>query len=942
MQATASFGRWLKLRRLTLDLTQHDLGQLVGCSPETIRKIEADERRPSVQIAERLAVHLAIPAAEHQAFVKAARAALCPDQLAPPTQTADQARWQLPRQRPHNLPRQATPLIGREAEVAAICGLLQHDEVQLLTLTGPGGVGKTRLALQVAAEALDDFASGVAFVALAPISDPSLVIATIAHTLGVREASGQSLQQTLQAALRERQLLLLLDNFEHLVAAAPLVADLLADCPQLKVLVSSRVPLHLRGEKEIPVPPLALPDLQQLPALDQLTQYAAVELFMARTRDVQPSFVVTDENARTVAEICARLDGLPLAIELAAARSKLFPPQALLTRLDHRLKLLTSGARDLPARQQTMRSTIEWSYNLLPAGEQMLFRRLAVFVGGCTLEAATEVLSFELKVMNEEPRQLRTQNPGLSRAEGSELKTLEGLAALIDNSLLRQEASLNGEPRFLMYETIREYALERLEAGGEIATLWRQHATYYLTLAERAEPKLMSAEQAVWLQHLETEHDNLRAALQWSLERGGAEPALRLGSALWRFWRLRGYLSEGRRWLEAALAGCPPGSSADSRLPWADARAKALTGAGMLAHYQGAYTRAAALCGQSLTLFRQLSDRRGVAVALHGLALVARSAGNYAAAGAMYQESLAISRELGDIWGSASSLCYLGVVYIFGADYAAARPVLEESLALFKQSGDREGLAVAIHCLGVVSWGEGDNRTAWLLLTEALTIFRALGNRRYIAHSLSMLGRVATSGGDAATAQTLYEESLSLLIDLGDMFEVASALEGLADAAVRLEQPAWAARLLGAASTLREALGVPRAPLDAPGYERGTTAARAQLGEQAFTSAWAAGGTMTPAQAIVARDLVAMLGQSNKTQRLPIPAPAELDDLAGLTAREAEVLRLVAMGLTDAQVAEQLIVSLRTVHAHLRSIYGKLQVTSRTAATRYALDHQLL
>jgi DNA-binding CsgD family transcriptional regulator len=546
----------------------------------------------------------------------------------------------------------------------------------------------------------------------------------------------------------------------------------------------------------------------------------------------------------------------------------------------------------------------------------MLFRRLAVFVGGCTLEAATEVLSFELKVMNEEPRQLRTQNPGLSRAEGSELKTLEGLAALIDNSLLRQEASLNGEPRFLMYETIREYALERLEAGGEIATLWRQHATYYLTLAERAEPKLMSAEQAVWLQHLETEHDNLRAALQWSLERGGAEPALRLGSALWRFWRLRGYL----------------GSSADSRLPWADARAKALTGAGMLAHYQGAYTRAAALCGQSLTLFRQLSDRRGVAVALHGLALVARSAG----------KSLAISRELGDIWGSASSLCYLGVVYIFGADYAAARPVLEESLALFKQSGDREGLAVAIHCLGVVSWGEGDNRTAWLLLTEALTIFRALGNRRYIAHSLSMLGRVATSGGDAATAQTLYEESLSLLIDLGDMFEVASALEGLADAAVRLEQPAWAARLLGAASTLREALGVPRAPLDAPGYERGTTAARAQLGEQAFTSAWAAGGTMTPAQAIVARDLVAMLGQSNKTQRLPIPAPAELDDLAGLTAREAEVLRLVAMGLTDAQVAEQLIVSLRTVHAHLRSIYGKLQVTSRTAATRYALDHQLL
>jgi DNA-binding CsgD family transcriptional regulator/tetratricopeptide (TPR) repeat protein len=488
-----------------------------------------------------------------------------------------------------------------------------------------------------------------------------------------------------------------------------------------------------------------------------------------------------------------------------------------------------------------------------------------------------------------------------------------------------------------MLETLRAYALEQAMLRGEVEALRRQHAAYYLALAEHAEPALKSAEQAIWLQRLEAEHENLRAALQWLIDRGTQEQALRLTGALWNFWRLRGYLSEGRRWIDAALAGEQTASLLDSEPALAAARARALTGAGILAHYQGDFTRATTLCGESLTLFRQLGDRPGIATALHGLALVARSGGNYAAARAMYQESLAINRELGDIWGSASSLCYLGVVYMYDANYAKARPVLEESLALFKQAGDPEGHAVALHALGMVNGREGDNHMAWSLTAEALTAFRNLGNRRSAASALSELGRVAASSGDGATARDLHEESLGLLIELGDRLGIVTVLEELADVAVRLKNPAWAARLLGAAHALRETLGTPRAPLYTPGYERCAAAARAQLGAQAYARVWAAGQMMTPQGAIASEESPLSLSQQGHT-----PPAVLRPDPNGLTTREVEILRLVAQGLTDAQVAERLIISPRTVQGHLRSIYGKLEVTSRTAAARYAVDHQLL
>ncbi|MDQ5851887.1 MAG: adenylate/guanylate cyclase domain-containing protein, partial [Chloroflexota bacterium] len=492
--------------------------------------------------------------------------------------------------RPNNLPAQPTPFIGREREVAAVRQRLLHPDIRLITLTGPGGIGKTRLGLRVAAQVLNDFPDGVYFVALAPISDPMLVSVTVAQTLGVKETSGESLLDSLKAYLREKQLLLLLDNFEQVVVAAPLITELLAAAPGLKVLVTSRASLHLQGEREFPVPPLALPDPKHLPTLDTLSQYEAVELFIQRAQAVNPDFQVTNTTAPAVAEICVRLDGLPLAIELAAARSKLLSPQALLQRLQHRLQVLTGGARDLPARQQTLRSTIDWSFSLLEAGEQTLFARLGVFVGGFSVEAA-ETVCHESGIGDqwsgvrgqESGDEGRSASPSQIPTPDSRLPipVLDGLQSLLDKSLLHQVPGASGEPRFRMLEIIREYALERLAARGEVEATERTHATYYLTLAEAAAPELQGSRQGAWLEQLEMEHDNLRAALRWSLNRGEVEVGLRLGAALWRLWHMRGYVSEGREWLEKLLP-----LSEHSRVS-PSVRAQALNAAGVLAQQQG-------------------------------------------------------------------------------------------------------------------------------------------------------------------------------------------------------------------------------------------------------------------------------------------------------------------------------------------------------------------
>src|SRR6266567_2165773 len=508
----------------------------------------------------------------------------------------------------YNLPTQLTPLIGREQEIQAVCSLLRHPEVRLVTLTGPGGVGKTRLSLQVATELLDGFADGICFVPLAPLRDPDLVVPIIAQVLGLKEANEQPLRDLLQASLQDKRLLLLLDNFEQILAAAPKLSDLLADCPHLTILVTSRAVLHLRGEHEFPVPPLTLPDFTHLPESEALSQYAAVALFLECARAVKSDFELTPANSRAIAEICIRLDGLPLAIELAAARSKLLPPQALLARLRHRLQVLTSAAQDAPVRQQTLRHALAWSYDLLDAREQRLFRRLSVFVGGCALEAV-EGLSTTL---GERPSDV-----------------LDGVASLMDKSLLQHTGQDGEEPRLVMLETIREYGLEALVASGEMERTRQAHASYYLALAEQAELELGGPQQAVWLDRLEREHDNLRAALSWMVEQGetqqSMEMALRLGGALRPFWWGRGHWSEGRTFLERALAA--GGSFPDPRID-PSVRAKALIAAANLAFVQSDYEQTEVLCEESLALYRELGDHYGIAFSLYRLGNVAWVRGN--------------------------------------------------------------------------------------------------------------------------------------------------------------------------------------------------------------------------------------------------------------------------------------------------------------------------
>ncbi|MBA3476949.1 MAG: XRE family transcriptional regulator, partial [Lautropia sp.] len=666
----ASFGEWLRRRRKALDLTQEALAQRAGYSLGAIRKLEADERRPSRELAESLADVLAVPVEERAAFLKVARAERAVDHLrlpgsgvstlgqviarAPDPQTGLLADVPLLKAQPalHNLPVPLTPLIGREQEIAAITTLIQDPAVRLLTLTGPGGTGKTRLSHQVAAELCDDVSQGVPdavwFVDLAPLSDASLVVSTIAQTLGVRD-TGLPRADSLVGHLRDKHMLLILDNFEQVLPAATDIAALLQAAPRLKLLVTSREVLHLSGEQEYPVLPLALPDLRQSESPTQLTEYAAVALFIQRAVAARPDFQVTDANASVVAEICVRLDGLPLAIELAAARIKMLPPAALLQRLGNRLKLLTGGARDLATRQQTLRAAIDWSYQLLTPSEQQLFARLGVFVGGCTLEAAEAVCQ-----------------------EQSDQDILDGIQSLIDKSMLHRKDDAD-EASFTMLETMREYALEQLAASGQEDVLRCRHAEYYREFAEAAEPALRSAQQVAWGSRLEREHDNLRAALRWFISQGDADQGLRMSGALWRFWGYCGHLLEGRDILAELLALHGGG---------AGPRARALLGAGSLVSLLGAGDDAAALFEQSAALFRKVGDRWGQAFALSYREFEVSWSEH------RVEESAALLEQLGEPWG-------LALAFVLRSELAGrqqdpvARSLGAEGVRRFLEIGDR-------------------------------------------------------------------------------------------------------------------------------------------------------------------------------------------------------------------------------------------------------------
>jgi len=719
----------------------------------------------------------------------------------------------------NNLPVQPTPLVGREEEVAEVRGRLQHPDARLLTLTGPGGTGKTRLALQAAAELLDEFEDGAFFVALAPVTDPQLVASTIAKPLGVVESGEQPLEEGLKDYLQEKELLLLLDNFEQVLGAAALVGELLRSCPGLKVLATSRAALRVYGEQEYAVPPLAVPDPRLLPgiAIEKLGQYEAVRLFIERARAVKADFEVTGDNAPAVAGICARLDGLPLAIELAAARTRLLSPEAMLSRLGSRLKLLRGGARDLPARQQTLRGAIGWSHDLLDEGERALFRRLSVFVGGFALEAAEEVCA----------------------AEGDLLvDVLDGVDSLVGKSLFRRGEGPNDE-RFLMLETIREYALERLEESGEAGAIRKAHAEHFLALAEEAEPEPGGSQPARWLEHLETEHDNLRAALSWALESGSTELALRLAGALWPFWEARGHFGEGRRWLEEAL-------TRDGRPAAAPSRTKALAGVAWLALYQGDFERIAEAYEEDLELSARTAPASTQTIILRiARGIAARAQGDAEQATRLLEEGLATSRGTGDRAGIALCLLNLGGLWSLHSDHERAVGLLEEGLALGRDMGDPALLAALLVTLGYEFLLQGDHERAAALNEEAATLLREQGYRTGLETALDNLGWAALLRGDDEDATDLLKESLRFSEELGSKLTTAESLDGLACVAGTRGEAGRAARLFGAAGALREAIGAPLPPaaraLRAP-YLR---AARSRLDEAAWTEALEEGRAMT-------------------------------------------------------------------------------------------------
>jgi predicted ATPase/class 3 adenylate cyclase len=699
-----------------------------------------------------------------------------------------------------NLPVQPTALVGRERELGELVSLVGREEARLVTLLGPGGAGKTRLALQLAAELADQFPGGVFFVALAPISDPALIVSTIAEALGLKETEAERLEETLVRHLSGNKLLLVLDNFERLLEGTPAVANLLGSAPRLKVLVTSRAPLRVSGEREYPVPPLSPQD--------------AVALFVHRAQQVKVEFRVTGESAATVAEISARLDGLPLAIELAAARVKLLPPQALLARLEQRLPLLTGGPRDAPARQQTLRATIDWSYGLMGEADQALFCRLGIFAGGCSVEAAEKICS----------------------------ATLDGLASLVDQNLLRNVEGGGGEPRVSMLQTIREYAVERLESSGEAEAMRRRHGEYYCALAEMSEPEILHADQALWLQRLQDELDNFRAALGWSLERGEIELALRLIGALRRAWVARGYLSEARRWLEAALAQSDGISQ--------PVRAKALYGLGRIALVQGAYQEAVPRLEESQALFREVGDAEGIVYALADLGWIAADQGDAERASRLVEESLSVARESGDKTTTAAAVQSLARIALAQDDYARAQELFEESLALRRSLGDKRNAANSLGYLGLVALLRGDYEEATSALEESLALGRELDNRLIGSAALANLALAALFQEELERAKDLALESLELSRKLGDTRTIIECLHVLAGVAGVEDESARAATLTGAADALHEAINAPPSPADRIVSDRFLGSIRAQLSNPELKEGWSRGKAMSIEEAL--------------------------------------------------------------------------------------------
>lgn len=813
----------------------------------------------------------------------------------------------------HNLPLLATAIVGRDREVAECAALLRGD-LSLLTLTGTGGTGKTRLALQVAHELVNDFEDGCFFVSLTAISDPALVPTTIALTLGIKEG-GKPVLDLLKEWLSARRVLLVLDNFEQVVSAAPLLTELLMVAPGLKILVTSREVLRVYGEREYPVAPLALPDAKELPSLSRLSENGAVSLFVQRARSVKPDFALTESNAQAIAEICVRLDGLPLAIELAAARSKLFTPQALLSRLSNTLDLLVTNMRDMPLRQQKLRSAFDWSYASLEPAEKIVFTWLAVFVKGCTLEAAEAVFG------------------GLNNPNFEDYEILDILSSLVDKSMLQLVNGKNDEPRFAMLETLREYAQERLTGTPEEYCLHLRHAEYFLALAEKAEPGLIGPDQTSWVERLDPEHANFQAALNWLLENNqssqlaadaatpGAptcflEMAARMVGALARLWNIRSQTTESRRGFEAVLTKITDRAS----LPLAIMH-KTLSGAGSMAYIQGDYT----------------------------------------ASLAWYQEALDLNKANGDNLGTARILRDMGLVKAYAGECREALTLFEEALTVHEQLNDRWGMGVTLLNRGLTGIGADNLELAEASLNEAQKIFTDLKETRGSSYALNNLGYVALLRGELPKALDFLLQSLRLKQTFNDRLGIAWSLDGLAAILARRGKFEKAAYFLSAANKLRDlvcspltyfghkintpTLALVREGLDEEAYRKALTTGYNQSLDEMLAAAYSLEASLADRRPDPQADKVVfpvVQRSLPSTEEISRSRSSSLKLIDTLTSREIEVLRTVALGLSNQQVAEKLVIAPRTVNVHLTSIYGKLGVTSRTEATRFAFENNLV
>jgi len=680
-------------------------------------------------------------------------------------------------------------------------------------------------------------------------------------------------------------------------------------------LATSREAFNIPGETIWLVPSLDVPDAYHLPPIEGLVKYESVQLFIERATSVLPAFRLTQENAQALVHVCRRLDGLPLAIELAAARVKVLSLEQIATRLDHSYRLLAGGSRTALPRQQTLQATIEWSYHLLPEKERILFRRLSVFLGSFALEAAEAVCA----------------GNGLEQDE-----VLDLLSHLVDKSLVAV-TQRSGEARYRLLETIRQYAQEKLHGFGEAAHMRRNHRDWYARLAEQAKAETLEARQGSWFERLEAEHENLRVALGWSLDQQEAETAARIGAGIFRFWLLRGYISEGRLWMERALSGFSEKNAV---------RAKALNVAVVLTIQQDDYKRAKTLAEESLDLCRSLSDRKETGYALNTLGWLAHNEGDYAGAVTFFEESLALFRELGQKHDIALVLSSLGLTVLSLGEYERAAALCEESLAISRERGDPSSIASVLTNLGIITLARGDVERAKELCEESLARRKTLVDKGGCAHTLTILGRIALIQGDDERATACYKESLTLRLETGEKEGIATALEGLAAVAGMQGQPVRAVRLSGSAQSLRTMLGAPLTPIDRSSYEQTVAAVRALLDEPTFLNAWTEGQAMPLVEAIAE---AAQVKAREPITPSTVPAPLDTPSTSpfrgnpfGLTDREIEVLRLVTQGLTTLQIAERLIISPRTADAHLRSIYSKLGVTSRSAATRSAIEHKLV